>query len=223
MKKLVPLLVCLITAIGFSQKPIIQDVGEFATLKVYDLINLEMIKSDENKIEIYGKNASDVVVVNKNKTLKIKMELDEMFDGNKTEIKLHYTSVDVIDANEGAYITSGDEIKQFEIDLRAQEGGSITVKVNTTETSVKAVTGGIIATSGTTHNQTIKVNTGGIYHGKDLKSITSELAIRAGGEVEVNASELLDIKITAGGDVYIYGEPKTVNKSKALGGRIKYM
>lgn len=223
MKKLVPLLICLITAIGFSQKPIIQDVGEFSTLKVYDLINLEMIKSDENKIEIYGKNASDVVVVNKNKTLKIKMELDEMFDGNKTEIKLHYTSVDVIDANEGAYITSGAEIKQFEIDLRAQEGGSITVKVNSTETSVKAVTGGIIATSGTTHNQTIKVNTGGIYHGKDLKSITSELAIRAGGEVEVNASELLDIKITAGGDVYIYGEPKTVNKSKALGGRIKYM
>ena len=223
MKKLIPLLVCLITAVGFSQKPIIQDVGEFSTLKVYDLINLEMIKSDENKIEIYGKNASDVVVVNKNKTLKIKMELDEMFDGNKTEIKLYYTAVDVIDANEGAYITSEDEIKQFEIDLRAQEGGSITVKVNTTETSVKAVTGGIIETSGTTHNQMIKVNTGGIYHGKGLKSITSELAIRAGGEVEVNASELLDIKITAGGDVYIYGEPKTVNKSKALGGRIKYM
>ena len=34
---------------------------------------------------------------------------------------------------------------------------------------------------------------------------------------------VLDIKIRAGGDVYIYGDPKKVNESKALGGRIKRM
>jgi len=223
MKRIMPLVVILITSFVFAQKPIVQDVGEFSTLKVYDLINVELIKSDKNRVEISGRDAADVVIVNKNKTLKIRMQLDEMYDGNKTEVKLYYTAFDILDANEGASILSNEEIKQYEVDLRAQEGGFINVNLATSETIIKAVTGGTIETNGTTTNQVIKVNTGGIYQGKNLISESSELKIKAGGEVEVNATELVDVHITAGGDVYIYGDPKNINESKALGGRIKRM
>ena len=77
--------------------------------------------------------------------------------------------------------------------------------------------------TGKSQSQDVTIGTGGVYKGKDLKTESTEIAIRAGGEADVNASDLLDIKIRAGGDVFVYGDPKKVNKSKALGGRIKHM
>ena len=136
MKNLVALIL-LTTSVLSAQDAITKDVGEFSTLKAYDLINIEMIKSKKNKVEITGRNAKEVVVVNKNGTLKIKMKVKESYDGNSTKVKLFYTSVDVIDANEGAVITSDDTFKQFEIELKAQEGGRINVDVKTTETEIK--------------------------------------------------------------------------------------
>ena len=223
MKNLVVALIFIITASVTAQDPITKEVGEFSTVKVYDLLNVEMVKSRKNKIEISGKNAKDVVIVNKNGTLKIRMKTEEYYDGNRTNIKLYYTSLDVIDVNEGAEITSDDTIKQFEIELKAQEGGRITLDVKTTHTEIRSVTGGIVEVTGKTKNQDIAINTGGVFKGKDFKTENTNVSIRAGGEADVNATELLDIKIRAGGDVYVYGEPNKINESRALGGRIKHM
>ena len=151
------------------------------------------------------------------------MSLEEIFDGNNTKVILYYTSVDVIDVNEGAKVHSKDDIKQFEVDLKAQEGGIINVPLNVTYTNVKTVTGGIVTLSGKSKSQDISVSTGGEYYGEKLKTDQTEVSIKAGGNAHVNASKLADIKIRAGGDVYVYGNPETVNESKALGGRVKRM
>ena len=49
-----------------AQDTIEKTTGEFSTVKVYDLINLKMIKSDENKVIIAGDNKEDVQVINNN-------------------------------------------------------------------------------------------------------------------------------------------------------------
>ena len=223
MKTLAKIFTLFITTTLFAQNTIEKEIGEFTTLKVYDLINVELVKSDKNKVSITGINANDVIVNNKNGTLKIKMSLEEIFDGNNIKIKLHYKSVDVIDVNEGAKVHSEDIIKQFEIDLKAQEGGIIDVPLNVTYTNVKAVTGGSVKTSGTSKSQNISLLTGGIYKGESLKTEKTEVAVKAAGEAYVRASSLVDIKIRAGGDVFIYGNPETVNESNVFGGKVKRM
>ena len=222
MKNIILALFCA-TSILNAQSPIEKTVGEFKELKAYDLIEVKLVKSTEDKISITGKNANAVVLVNKKGKLKIRMNLEKSFDGNKTYVTLHYTDIDIIDANEGAYIYSDDTFKQFDLKLRAQEGGLIKLNVDNSFLDVKAVTGGIIETHGVAKKQSIVLNTGGIYHGKDLKTEETEVSIVAAGEAYVNASNLADIKIRVGGDVFIYGNPKTVNESKAIGGRIKRM
>ena len=42
-------------------------------------------------------------------------------------------------------------------------------------------------------------------------------------EAEVFASERIDIKVKAGGDVDVYGQPKWVNKNTFIGGRVRIM
>jgi hypothetical protein len=223
MKNTLTLLAILLVSIVTGQNMIEKTVGEFQELKVYDLIEVQLVKSNENKIVITGKNTEDVIIVNKRGKLKIKMNLEESFDGKDTSVILYYTSIDIIDANEGAIISSKKKIKQFEIKLKAQEGARINVNLKVQIASIKSVSGGIIETAGKALKQDISINTGGVYKGKDLKTETTEILINAAGEADVNASELVDIRIRAGGDVYIYGNPKTVNKSRVIGGRIKHM
>jgi len=223
MKNIITLFTILITAFAGAQNIVEKTIGEFSTLKVYDLIHVKMIKSDVDKVTITGTNAKNVQVVNKSGKLKIRMNLEESFDGSNTTVTLYYTKIDVIDANEGAYITVQDTIKQFDLKLKAQEGGTIKLSLDVTYTDIKAVTGGIIEVKGKSKNQKINLTTGGIFKGKNCQSENTEIIIKAAGEAHINATEGIEIKIRAGGDVYIYGNPKKVDESKVFGGRIKHI
>lgn len=212
--------------IGFSvdaQDSVEKTIGEFSSVKVYDLINLKMIKSKENKVVISGKNRKDVEVVNKNGKLKIRMNLEESYDGNDTVVVLYYTSVDVIDANEGAKVIVKEPIEQYEIDLKTQEGAEITAEINTTQANFRAVTGGIINVKGSSKNQDISIYTGGVFNGKEFITENTEVGVNAAGEAYINATDFAEVKIKAGGEVYIYGNPKQVEESSVLGGKIKRM
>ncbi|MDN3491535.1 head GIN domain-containing protein [Winogradskyella bathintestinalis] len=200
-----------------------KNVGDFSTVKVFDLIHLKMISSDENKVVISGENSRNVEVVNNNGTLKIRMNFREIFDGNQTNVTLYYNNIDVIDANEGANITVNDQIKQYEIDLSVQEGGEITAEVETTYANYKAVTGGIINVTGSSKHQDISIYTGGVFNGKDFITDKTEVSINAAGEAYIHANTSVDAKVKAGGTVYIYGNPTDVDESTLLGGRIKRM
>ena len=206
-----------------AQDTIEKTTGEFSTVKVYDLINLKMIKSNENKVIIAGDNKEDVQVINNNGKLKIRMKLEESYDGNDVVVKLYYTAVDVIDANEGANVVVNDALEQYEIDLKAQEGAEITATIKATYANFRAVTGGIINVIGSSKNQDISIYTGGIFNGEEFTTQKTEVSVNAGGEAYVNATELADIRIKAGGNVYVYGKPKQINESKVLGGKVKRM
>lgn len=223
MKTIISVISLFFTTLFFAQNSIEKTIGEFTELKVYDLIEVRLIQSNENKVTITGENQDDVLVNNKNGKLKIKMTLKKIFDGNKTTVTLHYTSIDIIDVNEGAKVSSQEIIKQFEMDLKAQEGGQIMVPLNTNYTNIKSVTGGIIKTTGSCKIQDISLSTGGVYEAENFNTEETKILIKAAGEAYVKASNLVDIKIRAGGDVFIYGNPKTINESKVFGGRVKKM
>lgn len=223
MKRIFTVLTILITSVTIAQNDIKKTIGEFTELKVFDLIEVKLVKSKENRIVISGKNTEDVVIINKNGKLKIRMNLEERFDGKNTSVTLFYTNVDILDVNEGAIISSEDTIKQYEIDLKAQEGGKIIIDLKVKVANVKAVSGGIIETHGTATSQSVSLNTGGIYKGKDLKTENTKINIRAAGNADVKASELVDVKIRAGGDVFVYGNPKTIKENRVFGGRVKRM
>ena len=220
MKKLITLCFILVVANAFSQRIIDKDVGEFNEIKVFDLIEVNLIKSDENRILIKGDNVYDIKFTNKNGTLKLRMQLEKKFQGEDTLIEVYYTDLDIIDSNEGAKIVCNELVEQDHIELRAQEGAQIKIGMDVENVDIRAVTGGIVEASGLAKNQVIVLNTGGIFEGRELKTEVASIKISAGGEAELYASEKVDINVRAGGDVYVYGNPEEVNKNTLAGGRI---
>ncbi|MEM0932041.1 MAG: head GIN domain-containing protein [Bacteroidota bacterium] len=206
---------------GFSQRTIDTEVGDFDKIKVFDLIEVNLIQSEENRIMIKGRNVDDIVWMNRDGVLKLRMQLDKKFSGEDTFIEVYYTDLNVIDGNEGARITCNEMVDQNTIELRAQEGAKIHIGMDVGHADVRAVTGGIVEASGLARSQSIVLNTGGIFEGKNLRTSSSKVKISAGGEAEVFAMEEIDINIKAGGDVDVYGQPKKVNKNTFVGGRVR--
>lgn len=220
MKKIFTLGLFLISTVIFSQRIIDTEVGDFYEIKVFDLIEVNLIQSDEDKILIKGRNVDDIQWANKDGVLKLRMQLDKKFTGEDTFIEVYYTNLDVIDANEGARITCNEMVKKNRIKLRAQEGAKIRIGMDVDFAEIRAVTGGIVEAKGLAKNQSIVLNTGGIFEGRDLRTATTDVKISAGGEADVFASEQVDINVKAGGDVHVYGKPKKVNKNTFVGGRV---
>ncbi len=223
MKKTFILLFLLSVITGFSQTIITKNVGDFSELKVFDLIEVNLIPSTENKVVIKGENTQDVKVINEDGKLKIRMYLDNRFNGEETFVEVHYTHLKIIDGNEGSQITGNQLIKQNTIELKTQEGAQIRVGLEVNFVKVKAVSGGIIEVSGLAQTQEVTVNSGGIYEAEELISQDATLRITAGGEVQINSENSVDIRVTAGGDVTVYGNPKNVYKKTFAGGRIDFI
>jgi len=222
MKKLAVILTALIGFSAFSQQIIDTEVGDFNEIKVYDLIEVNLIQSDENRILIKGENVHDIKWVNKDGTLKLRMQLEKKFSGEKTLIEVYYEQLDVVDSNEGAKIVFNEMVKQDHIELRAQEGGLIRAGIDVDFGMFKAVTGGTIEASGLAKKQNISLNTGGMFRGQELKTERSSVKISAGGEAKLHATEKVEIDVTAGGEVYVYGNPAQVDKNTFAGGRVYF-
>ena len=206
-----------------AQGTVDREVGEFREIKVFDLIEVNLIKSDENRILIKGRNTQDINFVNKDGVLKLRMPLEKKFQGEDTFIEVYYTDLRIIDANEGARIIGNEQLVQDRIELRAQEGAQIEIGLSVSDAKIRAVTGGIINASGIATNQEITLNTGGIFEGRDLKTDYTGIRVSTGGEAELFASKEVDIQIRAGGDVRVYGDPQRVNKDTMMGGRIYFL
>ncbi|MFD1292914.1 head GIN domain-containing protein [Lutibacter holmesii] len=220
MKKLA-LLLLFTSALAFGQETIETNLGDFNTLKIFSGLKVELIKSDVSKVVITGSKASQVSIKNKNGILKFSIKFIEGFKYDDVAIKLYYTNIPTLDANEGSHIFSNEVIKQQHLELKTQEGATINAALDVKYLTVKTVSGGIIEVSGTVDNQTIEGNTGGIYEGFEVESTHTTAVSSAGSVVEVNVSEMLDAKVNFGGTIYYKGNPEELKTKKVIGGKIE--
>ena len=218
MKKIAIILVVLISNLGQSQ--VTKELGEFDSVSVFDRISVQLIPSNENKIEITGSRSEDVELVNKNGTLKIRMAIRKLLDGENVSAKLYFKEIKEINASEGSYVISDAAMKLTAVKANAIEGSEIRLNLDVKKANLRAVTGGILKIKGKATNSDVSLGTGGVLQAMDLETVQTSVKITTGGEADVRASELVDAKVRAGGNITIFGSPKQINKSTTLGGTI---
>lgn len=207
-----------------AQRENTKQLENFTEIKVYDRIIVTLVHSNENKIVITGDDQDEVNISNKNGLLKIRMDFDNFMDGNEAKATLYYSDkLKLIDANENATITSSETINGDRVEIKAQEGGHIDLKIDIDDLYTKSISGGEVTLTGKAKIQEVMVNTGGKIYNKELNTSETTVVVNAGGRAEVKASERVDAKVRAGGSIYIYGNPKDVKRDKVFGGKIKLM
>lgn len=211
--------VFLLSQLSFAQT---KNIAAFTSLKVFDKIPVELVSSSSYKTEVTGTKADDVEFVNSGNELKVRMKTTKLLQGDDVKVILYYKDINNIQASQGAIITSGDTVKSTKLNVTSNEGSQIDLTVDTGVIEGKINTGGILKLSGSSDSQSVVVNTGGQYDGQNLKTQVTNITTNAGGEASVNASKSVDATTRAGGVINVYGNPKTKNDKKVIGGKINY-
>ena len=211
---------CSIFSFGIAQTE--KNVGDFTKVTAFDKIDVNLVASSENKIVLTGANSQEVELVNKNGELKIKMPFGKLLKGDDVSATVYYKKIDAIEANEGSRVSSKDAITAINFHIICKEASEIKLtNLQADRMQVRTSAGSIVTVKGTVKNQDILSNSGGKYDGQDCKTQQTVVTVNAGGIAHVYATDLVDAKTRAGGEIKIYGKPKQINEKKIAGGTIE--
>jgi hypothetical protein len=223
MKKSVLFLLLISISFTFSQNNDERKIGEFYKLQTYDLLKINLIKSDVNKVVVNGEHPNYVVVKNKNGNLKIRMSLEKRLRGSETKVDLYYKSIYRIEAKEGSMVFSKDTIEEPSLYIKSESGATVSAKIKTTDLNANALTGGKISLSGAANHNEIRAVTGGQVLAKNLITETTQVLIKAGGLVNVYATSFLELDLKAGGEVNVFHKTNKIVEKITLGGIVNYL
>ena len=218
MKKIIYSLL-IVSSMAFAQET--KNVGDFNKVTSFDQIDVFLIKSDENKVIIDGKEANEVELVNKKGELKIRMPLTKIMSGDNISVTVYFKSLDAVEANEGSRIACGDTIKATFFDIIVKEGSEIKLLLDVEKLKSKVSDGSTVSLEGKASTQDVLVNSGGIYEAEKLVTSQTTITANAGGQADVFATNVVDAKVRAGGEITIYGKPKQINQKVIAGGTIE--
>ena len=206
-----------IFSISFSQVKL--EVGEFNKLETFDKLNVKLVQSDSQYIEVTGPKAENVEFVNKNKVLKVRMNTKEFLQGETTQVTVYYKDLKSISANEASFVTSDKTIDRNHLLINAKEGSFVVLNVEVENLEIKTHTGANIELSGNADKQSVVSNSGGKYNGETLITSTTQVTVNAGGEAKVHALDQVEAKTRAGGHIHVYGGAK-VSQKTIVGGSV---
>lgn len=211
---------CSIFSFGIAQTE--KQVGDFTKVTAFDKIDVNLVAASENKVVLTGANSKEVELVNKNGELKIRMPLIKILSGYSVSATVYYKKIEAVEANEGSRITSKDTISALNFNIICKEGSEIKLtNLQADRLQIRVSQGSVVTVIGTVKNQDVLSNSGGKYDGQDCKTQQTEVTVNAGGMAYVYATDLVNAKTRAGGEITIYGKPKQIIEKSVAGGTIE--
>ncbi len=75
--------------------------------------------------------------------------------------------------------------------------------------------------SGKASEQDVLINSGSEYQAENLHTSKTMATANAGGQAHIYATDYVDAKVRAGGEITVYGNPKNIDKKVVMGGKIR--
>ena len=198
-------------------------IGDFQKLSVYDGINVELIKSDTNRVEINGKNTAYIVVKNKNGDLKIRLSVERRFSGNRTKVSVFYKSLYSVISHEGANVFSKDTINQADLNLKANSGSrqNMIVKLNTLQATATA--GAKINIKGLAKYQELSATTGAEIMVSKVENEEASVVSTTGALIDVSTTKDLKVNSKIGGIINVHTKTDKITEKISVGGAVNYL
>ena len=213
----------IIPSLLVSQEEVNRYLGEFTKLSIYDGINVELIKSDENKVEASGENTRFIVVKNKNGNLKIRLNVQKRFSGDRTMVKLYYKNIYSFIAHEGSNIFSKDTIKLADLKIKGHTGSRIDVPVKLNSISVTSTAGAKITLRGSSTYLEASSATGSEINARNMVIEDGEVSAFSGSMVDVRAERSLEAIARIGGVINVHSKTERITEKVSLGGAVIYL
>lgn len=153
--------------------------------------------------------------------LRIRVLESIFYKDEDIRVEVTYRELREIRTDAGAHLSGAEAVGGDQLLLRAGSGSRIDLAVHVRSIDGGASEGGLLELSGTTERQEANASTGGRYLAFDLTCPRTYAHASTGGEVQVQASEYLEASANTSGAIFYQGEPREVNSSTALSGKVE--
>jgi hypothetical protein len=132
-----------------------------------------------------------------------------------------YKTLDRLHVNAGAEVKINGVLKTSSLDLEANSGAQVDGEVSIGSLKVNQNTGSKITLSGKADKLEVEGDTGSKFRGDDLVTETSEVFVKTGAQVYINAEKAIQAKANSGGLVRYKGKASMIDIRTASGGSVK--
>ena len=200
-----------------------ESISEFATANFMGRVSVELIPSDENKVEITLQDADasrlDWGVRNGTLTIRLKPGSFRSSTPGSATAKVYCKSLAAIHLNGAEAITQGAwEGNMLSVDMSS--GAKLTAEVSCLDLEIKATGNSIAQFSGTTKYLTLRANMRSKVDARKLRSVNADVSSAAGSEVYVSAEERLVAEAITTATIFYQGKPFILKLTEKLGGNI---
>jgi hypothetical protein len=206
----------------FSQESEIRALEPFNKINVEDKIIVQLIKSDEESIEIKAQeiDIQRVMSIVKNNALKLYIDVPPYKYG-KVRAILKFKQLEGIEVSGMAEVSSVILFKMDTLRITAKSGGKVYLDLDVKYLESKISEGGLISAQGYAVSQDADIATSGALSAFDLESDVVNVRAVSGGIAKINVSKELTGKATTGGYISYRGDPEKTDKNTYTGGKIE--
>jgi len=196
-------------------------LADFFQIRVSDGIEVELIKSDNPRIEIEteGVSTDKVVTDLSSGRLRVRMRIG-IYPGVYVKCKVYYTDLSLIQAMAAGIITSNENFIVDGLSITANAGGSVNLHVEARRLSLESMAAGRISLTGEAQFAMINAGTGGQIETFRLMAKETEVRANSGASVNVNVMDSLSGRSSTGAQINYKGSPSNLSVETQLGGTI---
>jgi len=220
MKNLVLLLMILVGINSYAQE-ISMDLENFTDVEVSNGLKVNFIKAEENRAIITGNSRDKVELDLKDGILKVQSSLNHIWNEDNTLVNVYYKQLLRVEARQNSDVEICGKISQPIIEFKTAEGADIFANVEVENFIGRSTTGGNLEVIGSAINQIIDLKAAGDFKGENLIGDSVDISLSAGGKANVFGKKYVKANVTAGGTIYVYGQPEKLDKKTTFGGTIK--
>lgn len=229
-KNLLLALICCLPVSLIAQRQAV-NLESFSAIDVFGPFDVELIRSDNNRVELEykGIDSEDVVAGVSRNTLKLKLRNRHYFhDWNSDSkwdqyirVKVYYTDIDEIKAQAGAIVSASDQLKSKNLAIDCGMGAEVSLDVLSKNLYLKSSMGAVARLSGRTEYLDVKSSMGGIIKGRELQSKSAYIKASMGAEVFVSVSDEIEVSAGMGAVVDYLGRPSVRHTNTNFGAEVR--
>lgn len=210
------------------------DLANYNSIDVFGAVEVELIKSDKNYVEIEfnGISKEDFVADVNSGVLRLKIKNRHYFEdwssdhnynhADYVRVKAYYVELEEISGQAAAIITSRAPIKSKNLYVDCSMGAEIDLELLAQRAKLKSSMGGILTLSGKIEYIDVRASMGGELKAAHLKSRVANVSASMGAEVRINVDDEIEVTSSLGAEVHYLGSPTVKNVSRNLGGEVNH-
>ena len=193
----------------------------FDEIRVSRGMNVYISQGDEQKIVVEAdENLLNAIETNvEGNTLKVTTNKNI----RKSTVKKVYVTVKniyAIKASAGSNIYSETILQTNELELGSSAGSNLNLEVEAKELQVSASAGSNIRLEGKSEYFKGKASAGSNIKAEELITKDCEASVSSGANIWVHSNGDFDGHASSGGNVFYYGNPKSINSESSSGGNV---